>query len=281
MQYITKNTYLDITGVSITDNLDQCLAYCSSKKVIAIDTETSGLNFLTDKLLLFQIGDSNAQFVIDCTTISLHPLIPLLLDASIQKVFHNVKFDYKFIRKALDIQIENVYDTMLVEAVIHCGKKNMSKSLAATAERHLGITMSKAEQNSFIGLNSGRFTLSQLEYAAKDIEVLLEIKDSQARLVLEYKLEKVCMLENYASLAFADIEYNGIGVDKDTWILTAKSVEREVYTLEEELYQMILTDPLFIDFIPKNYNLSLFDTMEGSRIESLKKNLSFSSLNKY
>src|SRR6056300_350413 len=201
MQYITKNTYLDITGVSITDNLDQCLAYCSSRKVLAIDTETSGLNFLTDRLLLFQIGDSDAQFVIDCTTISLHSLIPLLLDASIQKVFHNVKFDYKFIRKALDIQIENVYDTMLVEAVIHCGKKNMSKSLAATAERHLGITMSKAEQNSFIGLNSGRFTLSQLEYAAKDIEVLLEIKDSQARLVLEYKLEKVCMLENYASLA--------------------------------------------------------------------------------
>ena len=278
MQYITKNTYLDITGVSVTDNLDQCLAYCSSRKVLAIDTETSGLSFISDQLLLFQIGDSDAQFVIDCTTISLHPLIPLLLDASIQKVFHNVKFDYKFIRRALDIQIENVYDTMLAEAVIHCGKKNMSKSLAATAERHLGITLNKSEQNSFVGMtHTQHLSMSQIEYAAKDIEILLDIQSSQFRTIKELELERVVRLENYASLAFADIEYNGIGVDKDTWIATAKSVEQEVRILEEELYQMILDDSLFIDFVPKNYNLSLFDTMEGSRVESLKKNLSFSS----
>ena len=182
MQFITKNTYLNITGISIVNNLDQCIAYCSSKKVLAIDTETSGLDFLDDKLLLFQIGDSDAQFVIDCTTIPLTPLVPLLKDSSIQKVFHNVKFDYKFIRQGLGIQIENVYDTMLAEAVLHCGKKNFSKSLSATAERHLGMTLSKAEQNSFIGQTKDvHFTLSQIEYAAKDVEILLKIKDSQGQ----------------------------------------------------------------------------------------------------
>jgi len=278
MQYITRNTYLDISGVSVTDSLDQCLSYCSSRTVLAIDTETSGLDFTQDTLLLFQIGDSDAQFVIDCTTISISPLIPLLLDANIQKVFHNVKFDYKFIRKALDIQIENVYDTMLAEAVIHCGKKNFSKSLSATAERHLGITLNKSEQNSFVGMtHTQHLTMSQIEYAAKDIELLLNIKSSQFRTINELGLERVVRLENYASLAFADIEYNGIGVDKDTWIKTAESVGEEVTALEEELYEMILSYDLFTDFIPKSYNLSLFDSDEDSRIISLKRGFSFSS----
>jgi DNA polymerase I len=278
MQFITKNTYLDITGISIVDTLDHCISYCSSKTMLAIDTETTGLDFIDDKILLFQIGDSDAQFVIDCTTISLTPIIPILLDVNIQKVFHNVKFDYKFIRKALDIQIENVYDTMLAEAVIHCGKKNLSKSLSATAERHLGIQLSKAEQNSFIGLvGTVQFTLSQLEYAAKDIEILLDIKRSQEKAVCVNGLERVVKLENYASLAFADIEYNGIGIDKDTWLDTAESVLKELNVLEEELYHMILSDPMFTDFVPKNYTLSLFDTEEGSRITTLKNTFSFSS----
>ena len=278
MQFITKNTYLDITGISIVNNLDQCIAYCSSKKVLAIDTETSGLDFLDDSLLLFQIGDSDAQFVIDCTTISLTPLVPLLKDSSIQKVFHNVKFDYKFIRQGLGIQIENVYDTMLAEAVLHCGKKNFSKSLSATAERHLGITLSKAEQNSFIGQTKDvHFTLSQIEYAAKDIEILLQIKYSQDKAVSVNQLERVVRLENYASLAFADIEFNGIAIDKDVWLKTADTVGKELSILEDDLYQMILSDPMFSEFIPKSFNLSLFDNEEDSRINNLKNTFSFSS----
>ena len=278
MQFITKNTYLNITGISIVTNLDQCIAYCSSKKVLAIDTETSGLDFLDDKLLLFQIGDSDAQFVIDCTTIPLTPLVPLLKDSSIQKVFHNVKFDYKFIRQGLGIQIENVYDTMLAEAVLHCGKKNFSKSLSATAERHLGMTLSKAEQNSFIGQTKDvHFTLSQIEYAAKDVEILLKIKDSQDKAISINQLERVVRLENYASLAFADIEFNGIAIDKDVWLKTAEAVGKELNVLEDDLYQMILSDPMFSEFIPKSFNLSLFDNEEDSRINNLKNTFSFSS----
>lgn len=278
MQFITKNTYLNITGISIVNNLDQCIAYCSSKKVLAIDTETSGLDFLDDKLLLFQIGDSDAQFVIDCTTIPLTPLVPLLKDSSIQKVFHNVKFDYKFIRQGLGIQIENVYDTMLAEAVLHCGKKNFSKSLSATAERHLGMTLSKAEQNSFIGQTKDvHFTLSQIEYAAKDVEILLKIKDSQDKAISINQLERVVRLENYASLAFADIEFNGIAIDKDVWLKTAEAVGKELNVLEDDLYQMILSDPMFSEFIPKSFNLSLFDNEEDSRINNLKNTFSFSS----
>lgn len=268
---------MDFVGITVTDSLDQCISYCSSKTVLAIDTETSGLDFLDDKILLFQIGDSDAQFVIDCTTVSIQPLIPLLLDVNIQKVFHNVKFDYKFIRKALGIQMENVYDTMLAEAVLHCGKKNFSKSLAATAERHLGLQLSKSEQNSFVGMTNAHFTMSQLEYAAKDIQILLDIKESQERMLAGNKLERVCRLENYASLAFADIEYNGIGIDKDTWLKNAASVHEELIALEDSLYHMILSDPMFIDFVPKNYTLSLFDTEEGSRVETLKRTFSFSS----
>lgn len=278
-QFITKKHRPDLVGtsISVTQSLDRCISYCSSVKVLAIDTETTGLNFLEDSILLFQIGDSEAQFVIDCTTVDLAPLKPLLLDASIQKVFHNVKFDYKFIRKALNIQIENVYDTMLGEAVLHCGKDNISKSLAATAERHLGIHLSKSEQNSFIGQSHSNFTLSQIEYAAKDIAILLNIKDSQERQLSKYGLRKVIKLENYASLAFADIEYNGVGVNPEQWLQTSEKVKVVVDGLEDELYQSILELDMFDKFVPKAYTLSLFDSEEQTLQDELRRTFSFSS----
>lgn len=277
VQYITKQKQIDHDSYSVNDSLDECLAYCKGKERLAIDTETTGLDFLDDKILLFQIGDEQMQFVIDCTTMSLDPLKELLLDRSIQKIFHNVKFDYKFIRKAFDIQIENVYDTMLAEAVLHSGKKNMSKSLAATAERHLGLHISKEEQSSFINQRTNTFSHTQIQYAAKDIAILPAIMDKQAVQISKFGLKRVLKLENYASLAFADIEYNGIAIDQQQWIKTAVLVRRKVEELEEELYQMILSDPKFEAFVPKDFTLSLFDSEEDTQVRTLKKNFSFSS----
>ena len=46
---------------SIQDVLD----YCNNKQVLGIDTETEGMDFVSKKIVMFQIGDENNQFIID------------------------------------------------------------------------------------------------------------------------------------------------------------------------------------------------------------------------
>ena len=55
------------------------------------------------------------------------------------KIFHNAKFDYKFLL-ANGIRCENIHDTMLAEQLIHCGKSSIKYSLDNVLDRHLDIT---------------------------------------------------------------------------------------------------------------------------------------------
>ena len=99
--------------VTIQDVVD----YCSDKKVLAVDTETTGLSHLDDSMIMFQIGDDRMQFVIDTRYVSILPLRDILEDISIVKVLHNVKFDYKFLLTS-NIRLNNVWDTMLTSQVL-------------------------------------------------------------------------------------------------------------------------------------------------------------------
>ena len=72
-------------------------------------------------MIMFQIGDSSNQFIIDTRHVSIEPLRSVLENSNIQKIFHNVKFDYKFIKRWAGITCEGVYDTFLAEVVNNCG----------------------------------------------------------------------------------------------------------------------------------------------------------------
>jgi len=95
--------------------------YCMSKKILGVDTETEGLDFLTKNITMFQIGDKDVQFVIDTRDIDIGFLRPVLESKDIVKLFHNVKIDYKFIKRQ-GIITANVFDTMIAERVLSTGK---------------------------------------------------------------------------------------------------------------------------------------------------------------
>ena len=57
--------------------------YCKTKEVLAIDTETTGLNHVEDKMIMFQIGDNYTQFIIDVRCINISPLKSILEDKNI------------------------------------------------------------------------------------------------------------------------------------------------------------------------------------------------------
>ena len=45
--------------------IQECVDYCSSKAILGVDTETEGFDFTCKKMIMFQIGDMDEQYVID------------------------------------------------------------------------------------------------------------------------------------------------------------------------------------------------------------------------
>ena len=148
--------------------------------VVAIDTETMGLNPHRDRLCLVQLsaGDGNAHLVqMPKVSAGGGPakaprLAALLADPSVLKLFHFGRFDIAALEHALGVRCEPVYCTKIAAKLTRTftdrwGLKDLCREL-------LGVDLSKQQQTS----DWGAETLSeeQLNYAASDVLHLHALK---------------------------------------------------------------------------------------------------------
>lgn len=159
-------------------------------EIIAIDTETMGLDFKRDRLCLVQIsnGDNHAHLVQIIEGKKYPNLIKLLKNDKIKKIFHFARFDIAAIQKNLNIYCENIYCTKIASKLTRTytdkhGLKELCKEL-------LNIDISKQQQSSDWG--NTNLSDSQLKYAASDVLYLHDIK---------LKLDKLLKRENRELLA--------------------------------------------------------------------------------
>ena len=89
--------------------------------IIALDSETMGLNPKRDKLCLVQIsnGDDVCHLVkIDLSTEKPHNLIKILKNYKIQKIFHYARFDVAVFKHNFKINIKNIYCTKIASKLV-------------------------------------------------------------------------------------------------------------------------------------------------------------------
>jgi DNA polymerase-1 len=244
IHYIGTQTTLtqESNGIQAS-SIEACKAYCETKAVLGVDTETEGFDFTCKKMVMFQIGDEQEQFVVDTRHVSIEPLREVLESHQIIKIFHNAKFDYKFIKRWAGIEVRNIYDTYLTERVLHCGKLNWGYSLSKCCERYVGVTLDKEERNKFVGLQGQPFTHNQITYGANDVIYLLRIWEKQHALLDEADLHKVADLENQAVIVFSEIEYEGLQVDRNRWTDLAKDNLELATNLELQLDREVIEHP--------------------------------------
>ena len=126
--------------------------------------------------------------------------------------------------------------------------------------------MDKSTRSSFVSHKPGApYSKSQLRYAFTDTEFLIKIVEKQQELISEYDLEEVVKLENEAALAFADIEYNGIYLNKTKWEENYNKIKIELEESVEELDNFIEYDPMFSDFKLKQIQTDMFLPVEELR----------------
>jgi ribonuclease D len=143
--------------------------------VLAVDTETMGLNPIRDRLCLVQLsaGDDNCDLVqIPRGTCQAWNLKRLLEDESVLKIFHFARFDVAALKHHLGIDCRPVYCTKIASRLVRTftdrhGLKDLCKEL-------LGIDLSKQQQTSDWGAED--LTSDQLRYAASDVLHLHALK---------------------------------------------------------------------------------------------------------
>lgn len=261
IKFVGNPRLLDCCEVS---TINEAVAYCESKLILGVDTETTGLNFMESDMTMLQIGDEDVQFVIDTRAVSIIPLKKVLESKHITKVLHNVKFDYKFLLKN-SIRLNNVWDTMLASQVLNCGKQ-VSHSLSNLVSSHLHIEMSKEIRTTFIGY-TGEFTESQIVYGAKDVEYLLNLQALQIKYIEDLDMVMLMQLENNASLAYGDIEFNGIALDIPRWNKLALDAEKSRVEMEHTLDDFVKTKESLSQFNATHFQTDMF--MEDTDIRKI------------
>ena len=142
--------------------------------IIAIDTETMGLNPSRDKLCLVQLSSGNGTcYLIKILDLKKKPknLLKLLKNINITKIFHYARFDVAILKHTFKIEIKNIYCTKIASKLVRTytdkhGYKDLCKEL-------LNETISKVEQTSDWG---GKLSREQKNYAATDVLHLHKIK---------------------------------------------------------------------------------------------------------
>ena len=263
------NTLIPRTEFAQCD-IQDVVNYCETKTVLGVDTETEGLDFVSKKMIMLQIGDEENQFIIDTRVVSIEPLRYILESKDIVKIFHNAKFDYKFIRATSNIELECVYDTFLTERVINCGKDGMKYGLKDVCKTYLNVDLVKDVRNQFIGLTGQPFTASQIIYGAKDVEYLCKIREHQLPIINRHKLQNVVDLENEVVLAFADIEYNGLDLDTEQWKTLDEINVNKATALGINLDQELVEHSQLSDFICKYIQADMFTPVEELRKVDVK-----------
>src|SRR5690242_13773215 len=104
---------------SFVDESKELLALCDVlqdyKGILAVDTETTGLDFFENKILLFQVWTEDYIYIVDVRKLgyrNLNTLVNVIKESGNLCILHNAKFDLKFILDKTGILLENVYDTM-------------------------------------------------------------------------------------------------------------------------------------------------------------------------
>lgn len=194
---------------------------------IMFDTETTGLNPRTSKIISLQFKQQGFQPVIvdvrHMTPAQITPPLSTLVSGGLLWVGFNLAFDYSMLAVHYDVCLQRMYDVMLAEKILQGGiSEELRYDLASVCERH-HVYISKEERRWFYNLDTrleewnASFPENELEYMARDVEVLEPLFSAQSTPLRERGLTGVARLEFACIKPVARMELSGILVNKDSW----------------------------------------------------------------
>ena len=207
------------------------------------DLETTGLDPRVSKILLFQVMANDKIFIFDFLHLNkehLKYLINLLKTTKVTSVFHNTKFDLKFIYNETGIWMDRVFDTMNCEVLINAGVGKSTYKLSELALKYCGIELEKETRDLFTANEVTIITDQMLNYSAMDVKVLSEIYYKQLELVDEAKEMEILRIEMDLLPVVAKMEFDGVLLDTQKWTELDSKERIRLEHLSKELLEIFI-----------------------------------------
>ena len=250
--------------INTADAVREACERLSRYAALGFDCETTSLDPYAGRLRLVQLASEEDVYLFDLFALApdgntqkndaLEPLRRLLASAAPVKIAHNAKFDAKWVRHALGVELggeydsrENgnegerverggLFDTMLASQIVSAGEQEDRHSLRIVAERYLGETVDKTEQRSDWG---GELSAAQLEYAARDAAVMLPLREKLIEQLRANALGRCAQLEFECVMPVAAMELAGLFLDEKRWREQLSVVEKRRTQLAAELQDIL------------------------------------------
>src|SRR5499427_6378093 len=199
----------------------------------------------TARLRLIQLASTDGVLIVDLNqfgdvdlkqSAGLAPLRQLLSAPRPIKIAHNAKFDAKFIKHNLGVDLVGLFDTLLASQLVSAGDIEERHGLEAIAGRYLNEAVDKTER-----LSNWEFELSesQLQYAARDAAVLIPLREKLIERIKRSGLIQCAQLEFECVMPVVDLELAGFFMDKRRWLEQLGIVEEKRAELANELQEML------------------------------------------
>jgi DNA polymerase-1 len=252
----TENTSTAHYDTILTmQQLDAWLARLEKSALIAIDTETTSLDYMKAEIvgLSFAVQTGEAAYLplthnypnvpqqLNRTDV-LEKLRPLLESPTHLKVGQNLKYDYHVLANH-GVMLRGIsHDTMLASYVLDStGKHNLD----FLAQKHLNLKTIRFEDVAGKkGVKQLNFSEVEIDvaarYAAEDADVCVRLHHAlQAKLQAEPNLLALYNeLEMPLSSVLARIERNGVLIDDDLLVAQSFELEQQIMSLEQKAHNL-------------------------------------------
>lgn len=240
--------------------------------ILAADTETAALPewrhigsaalspFLSN-IRLLQLFTGTGAVVID-----LHATGPIDLKSLFENrpsVFHNMTFDYKFLRKHYNVVDPDMHCTcIMARCVFHAiYPENKSASLKDVATALFGEVINKKAGASDWSVPN--LTFEQIEYAARDAIVQMRIYEKLSEYIDKLELRKVYDLYRKAQIAICEMELNGLLIDREAHIKNVSKWRQDLCDAKESVLQLTkiknITDSNIAEYLEKTLPAETLD----------------------
>jgi DNA polymerase-1 len=248
--------------VRTLDRLSAWVARALEVGTVAIDTETNSLDPMQATLCGFSLAvepneacyvplahkKNGGEGLFDAgrdpnqiaENDALAAINPLLEDAGVLKVGHNLKFDWEVFAQR-GVTIRSYDDTLLMSYVLDAGRSD--HGLDPLSRRY--FNHETIDYNQVTGSGKGRITFDCVEigkaaeYAAEDADVALRLWNVlKPRLIAEHMLTVYESLERPMVAVLACMEQRGIAIDRQVLARLSTDFAKEAAGLEEEIQKL-------------------------------------------
>jgi DNA polymerase-1 len=208
---------------------------------LAVDTENTGLDAFYSKPLLLQISNTEICYIFPGwkeAGLDFGPVKKLLEKPGLKILFHNAKYDLKFLSYHYGILPLTAFDTQLAERLLTVGISGKKYfSLAELTDKYLGIKMAKDTRKNFIDRDpiANPITEEELLYSARDVLFLPLIFDLQCEYIRQHGLGHAIDLEASVVSVITETELAGVLIDVPKWKSLVKIAEGKLAEVEQEI----------------------------------------------